>query len=51
MLVKLEMKPVDIASLTARSQSTVSSIRTRLFKKFFGKNSSPQEWDNFIQTF
>lgn len=48
MLLKLDFTPTDIASLTARSLAAVSTIRSRLYAKFFLQKGSSADWDRFI---
>ena len=48
LLIKLRIAPSDIASVLARDMSTISTVRSRLYKKVFGKKGSTKEWDNFI---
>lgn len=48
MLLKLEFTPSDISVLTARSQATISTIRSRLYSKFFLQKGSAADWDRFI---
>lgn len=49
MLLRLDFTPSDIAAFTLRSQATVSTIRSRLYAKFFMTKGSAADWDNFIQ--
>ncbi len=48
LLIKLRFTPTEIASTLAKETSTVSSIRSRLYKKVFSKNGSSKDWDTFI---
>lgn len=48
MLLKLDFSPSDISALTARSQATISTIRSRLYAKFFLQKGSASDWDRFI---
>ena len=48
MLIKLGCKPADIASLLGCTPSAISKIRIRLYKKFFNKTGSAEDWDKFI---
>ena len=48
LLIRLGMKPCDIARLTARSDEAISSTRRRLYARSFGKKGTPAEWDEII---
>ena len=48
LLIKLRMAPSDIAAVLARDTSTISTVRSRLYKKVFGRKGSTREWDEFI---
>jgi len=48
MLVKLRIAPTDIAAVLARDVSTISTVRSRLYKKVFGRKGGAREWDEFI---
>lgn len=48
LLVKIHILPKDIASLTAHSKESVSTSRSRLYQKVFGKKGSAKEWDDFL---
>ena len=48
MLIKLRMPPTDIATVLARDISTISTVRSRLYKKVFGRKGGAREWDEFI---
>lgn len=48
LLIKLRIAPSDIASVLARDTSTISTVRSRLYKKVFGKKGGTKEWDDFI---
>lgn len=50
LLLKLSLKPSDIARLTFRSDEAISSTRRRLFERGFGRKGSPAEWDDVIQS-
>lgn len=49
-LLKLGCSPSEIASALCKETSSISSIRSRLFKKVFGQKGSSKEWDEFIRT-
>ena len=48
LLIKLRIAPKDIAAVLARDVSTISTVRSRLYKKVFGRKGSTKEWDDFI---
>lgn len=48
LLIKLRMAPSDIATVLARDASTISTVRSRLFQKVFGRKGGTKEWDDFI---
>lgn len=48
LLVKLGLNPKSIGVLIPTSQSSVSSIRRRLFEKIFKKKGNSSDWDTFI---
>ena len=49
-LIKLRIPPKDIAAVLSRDMSTISTVRSRLFKKVFGRKGGAKEWDDFIMT-
>ena len=50
LLLKVNIPPVLIASALCREVSSISSTRSRLYGKVFGKKGSSKEWDAFIST-
>ena len=48
MLTKLGIPPSTIAIHTCREYSSISSIRSRLYFKMFGKKGGAKDWDEFI---
>ena len=50
LLIKAGIAPADIARLTSRSKQSVSSTRSRLFLKAFGRKGTPAEWDEFVMS-
>ena len=48
LLIKLRIAPKDIATILARDISTISTTRSRLYKKVFGQKGGAKEWDEFI---
>lgn len=49
-LLKLGFTPGQIAILVDHSQSSISLIRSRLYKKAFRKKGKSVDWDSFIDT-
>lgn len=47
-LLKLNASPSEIASVLCKDTSSISSIRSRLYKKVFDKKGSSKDWDAFI---
>lgn len=50
LLVKLQVPPTEIAGLINKEVSTVSSIRSRLYYKVFGRKGGAKDWDEFIRS-
>jgi hypothetical protein len=50
MLLKAGFEPVRIATLTLRSKAAISTVRSRLYEKTFGKKASAKDWDEVIRT-
>ena len=50
MLLRLDFSLSDIATFTLRSPATISTVRSRLYTKFFMAKGSASDWDQFIQT-
>lgn len=48
LLIKLRIPPKDIANVLIRDTSTISTVRSGLYKKVFGRKGSTKEWDDFI---
>ena len=48
LLIKLRIAPSDMAVVLARDASTISTVRSRLFKKVFGRKGGAREWDEFL---
>ncbi|MBQ8158296.1 MAG: hypothetical protein IJ081_04670 [Prevotella sp.] len=49
-LIKLRIAPTDIATVLMRDASTISTVRSRLYKKVFGRKGGSKEWDEFIRS-
>ena len=50
LLLKAGFEPVRIAALTLRSKAAISTVRSRLYEKTFGKKGSAKDWDEVIRT-
>ena len=50
LLLKIEIKPIDISILTSKTKSAISVMRKRLYLKAFGKEETPEKWDEFIRS-
>lgn len=48
LLIKLRVAPSYMAAVLARDASTISTVRSRLYKKVFGQKGGAREWDEFI---
>lgn len=51
LLLKIGISSTRIAQLVLRSKQAVTSIRKRLYKKVFGQEGTPDEWDKFIRNY
>lgn len=50
LLIKIHVPPKDMAKLTSHSRESITSVRRRLYEKFFGQKGTPQLWDEFIDS-
>lgn len=50
LLTKAGFKPLEISKLTSHSPQAISTSRKRLYKKIFGKEGSPNDWDEYIKS-
>jgi len=50
LLLKLDLSPTDIATLTARTKQAITNSRSRLYLKTFGRKGVPTDWDEFIKS-
>lgn len=50
LLLKINVPPSQIATVLCKEVSSISSTRSRLYSKVFGKKGSSKEWDSFIAT-
>lgn len=48
LLIKLRIAPSDMAAVLARDASTISTVRSRLYRKVFGQKGGAREWDEFV---
>ncbi|MBQ9560004.1 MAG: hypothetical protein IJ762_13025 [Bacteroidaceae bacterium] len=48
LLTKLRIATKDIASTLCRDVSTISTVRSRLYQKVFGRKGGAREWDEFV---
>lgn len=48
-LIMLGFAPKDISELTAHSRSSISLTRKRLYKRAFGSEGNPADWDKIIK--
>ena len=48
LLLKIGVKPSEIASLTAHSRESVTSSRRRLYEKAMKKSGKPSDWDALV---
>ena len=48
LLIKFKIAPTDIAKVLSRDVSTISTVRSRLYKKVFNRKGGAKEWDEFI---
>lgn len=48
LLLKLNAIPSEIANVLCKDTSSISSTRSRLYQKVFGKKGSSKDWDEFI---
>ena len=50
MLIKLGLRNIDISLLMYRTKGSISSARSMLYKKFFNRKGSAQEFNDFIKS-
>ncbi|MDE6000630.1 MAG: hypothetical protein K2H04_11265 [Bacteroidaceae bacterium] len=48
LLIKLRIAPRDMALVMNRDMSIISTVRSRLYQKVFGRKGGAREWDNFV---
>lgn len=50
LLIKLRIAPSEIASVVSKDVSTISTVRSRLYNKVFGRKGSSKDWDDFVNS-
>lgn len=50
LLIKMDVPPSSMAILTSHTLSAVSQARKRLYKKYFRKEGTGEQWDEFIRS-
>ena len=48
LLIRLGMRPVNMAELTAHTKESVTAARRRMYEKVFRKKGSPSDWDEIV---
>lgn len=48
LLIKLGMRPGEIAILTAHSKESITAARRRMYKKVYGMEVEPRKWDEIV---
>jgi len=48
LLIKLRISPTEMADVLSRDGSTISTVRSRLYKKVFGSKGGARDWDEFV---
>lgn len=48
LLIKLRVPPIEIANVLSKHVSSISSIRSRLYKKVHQRKGSSKDWDEFV---
>ena len=48
LLIKIKMRPQEIANIFSIEKSSVSSQRARLYKDHFGEKKKAKAWDEYI---
>lgn len=48
-LIKMELRPAEIADILCLTKSAISNQRKRLYKKAFGEDGSPDDWDEIVR--
>ena len=50
LLIKLRIAPSEMASVLSKDVSTISTVRSRLYHKVFGKKGKSKDWDDFVNS-
>ena len=50
LLLKINATPSEIAKVLCKDASSISTMRSRLYNKVFGRKGSGREWDEFIRS-
>ena len=48
LLIRLNIRPVDMAELTAHTKESVTAARRRMYEKAFQRKGSPKNWDEIV---
>ncbi len=48
LLIRLGMRPVGMAELTAHTKESITSARRRMYEKVFRKKGTPSGWDEIV---
>ncbi|MFR9261232.1 MAG: hypothetical protein ACLVL2_10050 [Bacteroides cellulosilyticus] len=51
LLIKIDLKPSQIAPLIPCAKQTLTSIRKKMYEKTHNQHGSPELWDEFIRNF
>lgn len=51
LLIKINLKPSQIAPLIPCAKQTLTSIRKRMYEKVHNQDGKPELWDDFIRSF
>lgn len=50
LLIRLGIRPVDMAELTAHTKESMTSARRRMYEKVFRKKGTPKDWDEIVSS-
>ena len=48
LLIRLGIRPSDMAALTAHTKESVTAARRRMYEKVFRKKGTPSDWDEIV---
>ena len=51
LLIKIDLKPSQIAPLIPCAKQTLTSIRKKMYERTHNQQGSPELWDEFIRNF